>query len=166
MRSAQAIGITTLTYGDGGVPVAIGAAGVTVSVVVTAIVGLALNQVIGDLKGLLLSIGVSDEMTAKLVANSGWRILMLFGVLPAILTLLIQIFVPESHKWQEEKQRGSTQAKRMMQITPALHCDLAHRRSGGQHQIISPSLVRRVCSLTRIRRSSSSLTRSRYAKPP
>jgi MFS family permease len=73
-----------------------------------AVAGLGLNAVIGDMHALLKAIGLSDDLSAKLVAHSGWRILMLCGVLPAILTLLIQLFVPESHKWQEEKRRGST----------------------------------------------------------
>jgi Na+/melibiose symporter-like transporter len=33
---------------------------------------------------------------------------MLFGALPALLTLLIQLFVPESHRWEAERKKGST----------------------------------------------------------
>ena len=33
---------------------------------------------------------------------------MLLGTLPALLTFLIRIFVPESEKWEQERQRGST----------------------------------------------------------
>jgi len=43
-----------------------------------------------------------------LTGNSGWRILMLFGTMPAFLTFLIRLFVPESGKWQHENQKGST----------------------------------------------------------
>lgn len=75
---------------------------------VIALAGLGLNEFIGDLHRLLLNMGVSTEMTEKLTRNSGWRLLMLFGVFPAFLTILIQIFVPESHRWEEEKKKGST----------------------------------------------------------
>jgi len=75
---------------------------------VIALAGLGLNAFIGDLHQLLLDVGVSAEMTEKLTRNSGWRLLMLFGVFPAFLAILIQIFVPESHKWEEEKKKGST----------------------------------------------------------
>jgi MFS transporter, SHS family, sialic acid transporter len=33
---------------------------------------------------------------------------MLFGAVPALLTVLIRLFVPESKRWQKEKSRGST----------------------------------------------------------
>jgi MFS transporter, SHS family, sialic acid transporter len=73
-----------------------------------AVVGLGLSVVLTDLHKLLLSIGVGPETTEWLVHNHGWRLLMLFGALPALLTLLIQIFVPESHRWVAEKQKGTT----------------------------------------------------------
>ena len=44
----------------------------------------------------------------RLVHNQGWRLLTLFGALPALLTLLIQLFVPESHRWAAERRKGST----------------------------------------------------------
>jgi MFS family permease len=34
--------------------------------------------------------------------------MMLIGALPALLTFFIRLFVPESRRWQEEKQKGST----------------------------------------------------------
>jgi MFS transporter, SHS family, sialic acid transporter len=73
-----------------------------------AVAGLGLNEIIGDLGQFLLNIGVSTEMKDHLVGHSGWRLLMLFGAFPAILTLLIQLFVPESHRWTEEKKGGAT----------------------------------------------------------
>jgi hypothetical protein len=33
---------------------------------------------------------------------------MLMGILPAFLTMIIRFFVPESHKWEEEKEQGRT----------------------------------------------------------
>ncbi len=73
-----------------------------------ALAGLGLAAAIGDLGTLLLQIGVSTEMRDKLVAHSGWRLLMLFGAVPAILTVLIRLFVPESGRWQAEKKAGAT----------------------------------------------------------
>ena len=74
---------------------------------VIAVAGLKLTDNIGAIGELLLTIGVSSQMTERLVGHSGWRILMLFGAFPAILTLLIQLFVPESHRWTEEKKSGA-----------------------------------------------------------
>jgi MFS family permease len=38
------------------------------------------------------------------VDQSNWRWVVLAGAAPALLTLLIQIFVPESHKWKESQK--------------------------------------------------------------
>jgi MFS transporter, SHS family, sialic acid transporter len=73
-----------------------------------ALVGLGLSALITDLHHLLLSVGTSESTANWLVHNQGWRLLMLFGALPATLTLLIQLFVPESPRWQAEKRRGTT----------------------------------------------------------
>jgi MFS family permease len=53
-------------------------------------------------------IGITDAWVAKLSANSAWRLLMVMGTLPALLTFFIRIFVPESQKWEDEKRRGTT----------------------------------------------------------
>src|SRR5262249_29891332 len=37
-----------------------------------------------------------------------WRFLMVLGTLPALLTFLIRLFVPESERWKEEEGKGST----------------------------------------------------------
>ena len=42
------------------------------------------------------------------ITESSWRWVVLIGASPALLTFIIQIFVPESHKWQEsQKQKPS-----------------------------------------------------------
>src|SRR5205823_2397491 len=56
----------------------------------------------------LLGLGVPETWSDALVANSAWRFLMLLGALPALLTFLIRIFVPESDRWQRERVKGST----------------------------------------------------------
>ena len=75
---------------------------------IIAVVGLGLAATIGDLGELLLRMGVSTESRDQLVAHNGWRILMLFGAVPALLTVLIRLFVPESGRWQQEKKSGAT----------------------------------------------------------
>ena len=71
-------------------------------------VSLGLSALLGDLRELLLAAGVGPETTARLVGNNGWRMLMLFGAAPALLTFLVYLFVPESHRWQQERDRCAT----------------------------------------------------------
>jgi MFS family permease len=39
-----------------------------------------------------------------------WRLLMVLGTLPALLTFFIRLYVPESARWEEEKRTGRTSA--------------------------------------------------------
>jgi MFS family permease len=57
---------------------------------------------------LLQSVGVSAEHSATLVEGDGWRLLMMAGSLPALLIFFIRLFVPESHRWEAERDRGRT----------------------------------------------------------
>ncbi len=59
-----------------------------------------------DIADALASIGLPDSWAEALTASRNWRLLMLVGALPALLTLLIRLFVPESEKWQREKAAG------------------------------------------------------------
>ena len=61
-----------------------------------------------DLSASIASVGVGPETSAWLGASSGWRVLMLAGAVPALLTFLIRLFVPESGRWEAEKRKGST----------------------------------------------------------
>jgi MFS transporter, SHS family, sialic acid transporter len=65
-----------------------------------ALMGLALSQVIQDLGGALTAMGMPAAWVSRLLANSGWRLMMLIGAAPVVLTFLIQIFVPESKRWR------------------------------------------------------------------
>ena len=56
----------------------------------------------------LSSIGLTSETIAMLTAHKGWRLMMMLGTTPALLTFLFRMFVPESHKWEEERQKGTT----------------------------------------------------------
>lgn len=80
---------------------------------IIAVVGLALSAIIADLHGGLLSLGVGPETVDWLVGQdpakrSGWRVLMLFGAVPALFTFLIRLFVPESNRWEDERRKGAT----------------------------------------------------------
>ncbi|MBC7856358.1 MAG: MFS transporter, partial [Pirellulaceae bacterium] len=85
----------------------IGAAA-NVGYLLVGLVGLVLLQVIGSFETMMLSIGLPEDFVKMLVANKGWRLMMLLGTLPALLTFFIRIFVPESEKWEKEKGKGST----------------------------------------------------------
>jgi MFS family permease len=85
----------------------IGAAA-NVGFVMVAVLSLTLAQVLGNVEGWLLSAGLSESLVSRLVSNSGWRLLALSGALPALLTFLVRLFVPESERWLEEHGKGST----------------------------------------------------------
>lgn len=87
----------------------IGAAA-NVGYVLVGFVGLGLNGILADIHGLLISCGLSDSSATFFTAHSGWRVMMILGTVPAMLTFLIRIFVPESEKWQHEQQQGTTSA--------------------------------------------------------
>lgn len=59
----------------------------------------------GQLEGWLAT-GLPHDWAAALTANRNWRLLMLVGAVPALLTLFIRLFVPESEKWGKEKEAG------------------------------------------------------------
>lgn len=67
-----------------------------------------LNSVLASLADLLLSVGLDQTQVDSLVAYKGWRLMMMIGTLPALLTFFFRIFVPESHRWEEERQQGRT----------------------------------------------------------
>src|SRR5690349_19418295 len=59
------------------------------------IVGLILAALITQITAALQTTGLSPETVQWLTDFSGWRILMMLGVAPALLTFLIRMFVPE-----------------------------------------------------------------------
>jgi MFS transporter, SHS family, sialic acid transporter len=85
----------------------IGAAG-NVGYMLVGFIGLGLAAILGGARERLISTGVAPETADWFVRNQGWRLMMMVGTLPALLTFLIRLFVPESKKWQEEKGRGHT----------------------------------------------------------
>jgi MFS family permease len=85
----------------------IGAAA-NVGYLLVGVVGIGLAAVLVSLAETLAGIGLSQATVDYLTANQAWRIMMLLGTAPALLTFLIRLFVPESERWLHEKQRGST----------------------------------------------------------
>jgi MFS family permease len=85
----------------------IGAAA-NVGYLLVGVVGLGLASILSQLESWLLAVGISSDWASALVAFKGWRILMLLGAAPALLTFFFRLFVPESEKWQHEQGRGAT----------------------------------------------------------
>ncbi|QJW93499.1 MFS transporter [Frigoriglobus tundricola] len=59
-----------------------------------------------EIQSALTGIGLPIEWAAALTSNNNWRLLMLVGALPALLTTVLRLFVPESEKWTHEKDAG------------------------------------------------------------
>ena len=85
----------------------IGAAA-NVGYLLAAILSMVLLNFIVSVKGAMIGVGISELLTEKLLSHSAWRLLMISGAFPALLIFLIRIFVPESNKWEHERDRGAT----------------------------------------------------------
>lgn len=85
----------------------IGAAS-NVGFLLIALVGLVMAQFIGAAADGLRATGMSEEWVTKLIGadQSGWRLLMFVGATPALLTVFVRMFVPESQRWQHASQSG------------------------------------------------------------
>ena len=69
-------------------------------------VALVMSQFIEGTADALRSAGLSEDWVAKLLGadHSGWRLLMFVGATPALLTVFVRLFVPESKRWQRAAQ--------------------------------------------------------------
>lgn len=86
----------------------IGAAA-NVGYLLVGVVGLILDALLAEhIPAWLSGLGLSTATVAMLTAHKGWRLMMMLGAAPAVMTFLIRLFVPESHKWEEEHSRGTT----------------------------------------------------------
>jgi MFS family permease len=85
----------------------IGAAA-NVGYLLIAFLGLVLSQILTDVDTLLRGTFLPSHWVDALTGHEGWRLLMLLGAAPALLTFFIRLFVPESEKWQEEQSKGTT----------------------------------------------------------
>ena len=60
-----------------------------------------------ELQNRFTTVGVPEGWAGSLMAFGNWRLLMLVGAIPALLTLFIRLFVPESEKWLREQEAGA-----------------------------------------------------------
>ena len=85
----------------------IGAAA-NVGFLLVGLISLVMTQLLTEIHSVLTTIGLPPETVERLLANSGWRFLMILGALPALMVFFIRLFVPESQRWEAEKKRGGT----------------------------------------------------------
>ncbi len=87
----------------------IGAAA-NVGYLLIGLVGGSIQHGIQHVRSGLLAVNLSEDWVNHLISeqNRGWRLLMMLGAVPALLTFFIQWFVPESAKWQKERDKGAT----------------------------------------------------------
>jgi MFS family permease len=85
----------------------LGAAG-NCGYLLAGLVGLGLMHILADAERVLAALGLAEDWVAWLIAKQGWRLLMLLGALPALLTFFIRLCVPESRRWQEQRDQGAT----------------------------------------------------------
>ena len=85
----------------------IGAAA-NVGMLLVGLLSLVLVSFIAGAGNVMLNLGLSQEAVDAMLRGEGWRLLMVAGALPAFLTVFIIYFVPESRKWQAERDKGTT----------------------------------------------------------
>jgi MFS family permease len=72
------------------------------------VIGLGLSAMLLRVEGWLTATGLPENLVAALVAYKGWRLMMILGCAPALLTFFFRLFVPESEKWKHEQGKGAT----------------------------------------------------------
>jgi SHS family sialic acid transporter-like MFS transporter len=72
------------------------------------IIGIGLTGMLAQCEISLGNLGLPEATVKMLVANKGWRLMMMLGTLPAALTFFFRLFVPESARWERERGRGHT----------------------------------------------------------
>jgi SHS family sialic acid transporter-like MFS transporter len=85
----------------------IGAAA-NVGMLLVGFLSLSLLNLTARMRELMESAGVSAEIQSYLLSGDGWRLLMIAGAVPAFLVFFIRLFVPESEKWEKQRDSGST----------------------------------------------------------
>lgn len=85
----------------------IGAAA-NIGFLLTGVLSLYLNASLETVAGWMQAVGISEGAADYMLHNRGWRFLAISGAFPALIVFFIRLFVPESHKWEEEKASGST----------------------------------------------------------
>ncbi len=56
----------------------------------------------------LSAVGLPEGWVEALMRHQGWRLMMLLGTAPALLTFFFRLFVPESERWQQQRRHGAT----------------------------------------------------------
>jgi MFS family permease len=77
-------------------------------ILAVGVLSIGLHTFIGSVETFLLAVRMPQTWVSFLLADSGWRFLMISGAFPAILVFLVIPFVPESRRWENEKARGAT----------------------------------------------------------
>jgi SHS family sialic acid transporter-like MFS transporter len=85
----------------------IGAAA-NVGYLIVGLISLVLVKFLESFAKIMLSIGMSERLVDSLTRGDGWRLMMIVGALPALIMFLVMRLVPESHKWQAERDKGAT----------------------------------------------------------
>jgi MFS family permease len=85
----------------------IGAAA-NVGFLLIALISLGLSGILESLTTAMHSTPLPEGWVNALVANDAWRLLLLIGALPALLTFFIRLFVPESQRWLRQQELGGT----------------------------------------------------------
>jgi SHS family sialic acid transporter-like MFS transporter len=85
----------------------IGAAA-NVGYLIVGVISLVLLSFITGFGNLLLHVGIGQQTVNTLVSGQGWRLMMIVGAVPALLMFFIMRLVPESHKWEAERDKGAT----------------------------------------------------------
>lgn len=85
----------------------IGAAA-NVGYLLVGLLGMFMSSISAGLHEWVVGLGLTPEEATSWIGKDGWRVLLLSGAFPAGLTFLIRLFVPESHKWEEEHGKGTT----------------------------------------------------------
>lgn len=86
--------------------------GGTSRALLAGLIGAAANlgfAIVAVLSFIIIEIKVPPSLQ-EFAGSSAWRLLMLAGMFPAVITFFIRLFVPESERWQQERQSGSTSA--------------------------------------------------------
>jgi SHS family sialic acid transporter-like MFS transporter len=102
----------------------IGAAS-NIGFLLTGLISWKLNASLEVVTSWIHAIGLSPANTEYLLHNRAWRFIAVSSALPAIINFFILIFVPESHKWEEEKKSGSTSHWATMDLIGVLIACLA-----------------------------------------
>ena len=85
----------------------IGAAA-NVGYLLVGLISLGLLSFINRCGDILRGIGMSQSVVDTLLHGDGWRLMMIIGAAPALLVFFVMLLVPESHKWEAERDKGGT----------------------------------------------------------